>query len=1109
MPRAVVLIGVFFLCVGFILADEDLTKDTLPIDIATSDYYELEAWCERLGLDAGGTRKNLEDRLRTHYGLESLPQPRDTGKEGGISIESAYNLEYFTLEVMEERYIRLSGGVVLTMEDTESAATHEIRAERIVFNQDTGSMTASGNIEYVLTREGNSEVFRGDSLTFDTDSWEGVFFQGISERERDTEDGSITFYYSGESIYRSEDNIVTMDNGVITSSERLPPNYSIRASRLWVLAPGEWAILNAVLYIGRVPVFYIPAFFKPGDPLFFHPSLGYMQREGYYVQTTTYLVGKQQKDTDDTTLSFLQTVGTEDLDRSVHGLFLRDKGTVPPFRKGLMDYSEKNDSYLKIMMDVYSRFGYFAGLEGDLKNLGIIKNFTLSAALGRSREIFETASGYTPLYENEEGEFISDWDSSFFFNRELPFRYGIDLNFSIKAKEFSISGKIPAYSDPYFEQDFFERAEKTDWSKMLGLETGEPTSDVSTAQQSTVWNLKASYNPAATILKPYIQSLGITSLESSMYWRSREFLDSGGNYFFYPDNLVLPDITGNIRGSLFSASYPKVAGSIDSPIAEEDSQTGGEEVRSPWENPGDRSEQEDPSSTMKEPPVRGDIPIQSSAEATPFSHSLAYVITPDFSYDTKLDSDDWEAPTDIDYAPLYSMFFGQGTLSATYNAAVYKDLLTLKAIQSLTAQKKTHLPGEGLTEEEILSYQQQDNTSTYLRLNESLLLSSHPFSGIDALKTSLVSYSLKFLAYRNEYDQDISQFTESFIDWSDEYIQEHQVQMNVTHALGDSQNTLGMVLQLPPLDNELTLTSSLKTGPLTTTLQWSAAEQDDTLVPNPFVIREKLVFLQNSFFEQELQYDYEKPGFSQSVSKMTVSFFDGNLTLLQIMSYDFLSNGFTRASTSLKLWPLSLSFSMLDTYGYTFNTEDGWSRGTETDFLLHQAGFSFSWDWESKPLWKNRVFLETALSSSWQMNLQQFTDNIFTFNMDLSCIVTEFLDITLKTRSENTATHLYIPAFMRNIGREPVPIVTDLVDSFNFFNRGSRISSHFNLKSISLEAVHKLEDWDLELSFSGKPELNNETNEYEWMPEFTVMIQWNPIPEIEKEIAIDDGIISF
>ncbi len=844
MPKTVICFFAIIILPGIIFADEELFRSTLPLDISTSDYYELEAWCERLGIQSSGTRRELEDRLRKHYGLESPVRTLETEEGKSILIESAYSLEYFTLDVIDEKYIRLSGGVVLTLEDSTSSVTHEIRADSIVLNQETNSLTASGNLEYVLTRDGNTEVFRGDSLTFDTESLEGVFFEGISERERKTEDKKIIFYYSGDTIYRSEDNVVTLEDGVITSSKRFPPNYSIRASKIWVLAPGEWAILNAVLNIGRIPVFYIPAFFRPGDPLFFHPALGYRRREGYFVQTTTYLLGKQKEDGDDTTISFLQTLGTEDIERSVNGLFLREQESVTPAQRKFRNYADKTGSYFKVLLDVYSRLGYLVGIDGEIKDLGFLKNLTISAALGRSRQIFETASGYTPLYETEDGTFESMWDSSYLLNLDLPFRYGIDFDFLLNAGSLSLSGKVPAFSDPYFEEDFMDRRERTDWSELIGIETGESTETATTVQQSSVWNLKASWNPAVKTLNPYIDTLSLKTLEASMYWKSRELEveNEENRYFFYPDSIMLPDTTGTLKGVIFSTSFPR-SGRAGTEENEEKRVVQGLEIRSPWETgeTATEEEEEDDEGPIRAPEMREDGKLEVLQYIIPFQHSLAYAFTPDFSFNTKLNSDNWEVPEDILYDPLYSLLSGQGSLLATYNANLYEDLLSMRVVQNVSVQQKVHYPGEGLSESDKQTYERQDRDSTFIRLNESFLLTSRPLLGMEMMKTSLASYSLKFLAYERSYDENIEDFTDFFTEWTDDYIQEHKLQMDLLFRPETWRNSLGILLQLPPLEREVTLSSQLETGPLITTLRWTIAEdENDLLAAEPFIFRERI-----------------------------------------------------------------------------------------------------------------------------------------------------------------------------------------------------------------------------------------------------------------------------
>ena len=51
------------------------------------------------------------------------------------------------------------------------------------------------------------------------------------------------------------------------------PHWHIDATRTWLLPGGELAMFNALLYVGYVPVLYLPAFYYPKDELVFNPVL--------------------------------------------------------------------------------------------------------------------------------------------------------------------------------------------------------------------------------------------------------------------------------------------------------------------------------------------------------------------------------------------------------------------------------------------------------------------------------------------------------------------------------------------------------------------------------------------------------------------------------------------------------------------------------------------------------------------------------------------------------------------------------------------------------------------------------------------------------------------
>ncbi len=70
--------------------DRDLTLETIPLDIDTASYYELLAWSERLDLSTRGSKTDLQNRLRTHYGISATAEvPETDGESRPIFIESA------------------------------------------------------------------------------------------------------------------------------------------------------------------------------------------------------------------------------------------------------------------------------------------------------------------------------------------------------------------------------------------------------------------------------------------------------------------------------------------------------------------------------------------------------------------------------------------------------------------------------------------------------------------------------------------------------------------------------------------------------------------------------------------------------------------------------------------------------------------------------------------------------------------------------------------------------------------------------------------------------------------------------------------------------------
>ncbi len=193
----------------------------------------------------------------------------------------------------------------------------------------------------------------------------------------------------------------------------------------------------------------------------------------------------------------------------------------------------------------------------------------------------------------------------------------------------------------------------------------------------------------------------------------------------------------------------------------------------------------------------------------------------------------------------------------------------------------------------------------------------------------------------------------------------------------------------------------------------------------------------------------------------------------------------------------------------------GWvPDGTEKKFIPSATGFLFSN--ESDPfalyLWKNRLELKTSLVSRLHINLIRITDSYFTFAPKVIFNIYEFWDLSFGTTSRNAVLARY---FQRGLNL-PVTIpgntniMTDLAQSFYFWDRKKREESGFKLQSFDIGLTHYLKDWTMKFNCNIKPEQKKDGPRiyYDFEPVITFMVEWNPINDIKVHAKKKDNIFS-
>ena len=705
------------------------------LDIRTSSLRELADWSRTLGLSEGGSKEELARRLREYFNLAESRAAEGEENRKTITIESARSTEYFTLEVVDEEYARLRGDVLVSLRDGD--AVHRIKAWEILYNRTRNLMSASGGVEYIKESGETIETFRGDSITVNLDNWSSIFLDGSSERSLQS-DGT-TYRFAGTVISRNEEEVTVLSRASISNAKNGEAYWSVDASKIWLLPGSDFAIFNAVLKVGEIPVLYFPFFHYPADEVIFHPVLGYRSREGNFLQTTTYILGRARASTTSES-SITKILGNSaDMEKRREGLFLRSTGKK---------IQNPDDTTLKLLVDLYANLGTYLGTEMTLPGKGHFGVLNLSAGLGFTRTVVPMASGgYTP-FANYDG--VSDWNSSKFISWDVPFRYRLKTSSSFSARYGSLSWSFPYYSDPFVDRDFVNsRSEEMDWVHMVqegAAREVEVTAE--TLLGSYDWTVSGSVRPSLPFLAPYISDLSLSSITSTISFRtrhSRAFPSDSHNparQFFFPDKYTIYSLSGSLSGTPLTLGGSRtVQTAAEEKTEEADPFKNIGIPRSPWEKAPEEPKKGETEKLI--PPAlsqRFDMPRPGGVR-----FSLDYRIAPATASELQFRSNEnhWTEYGEIDWSEVSSILMtvngsASTSLNLNHDGGAYSNSFTVSGTGSWQnyafineeAEEFTSSPGPGLPpvhdQAKINEARQRTHTQTYFTTSYGYTASVRP-----------------------------------------------------------------------------------------------------------------------------------------------------------------------------------------------------------------------------------------------------------------------------------------------------------------------------------------------------------------------------------------------
>lgn len=1202
--------------------EENLLSETLKKDIESAGYYELQNWCMRLRLQDTGSASELRSRLTEYYKASGSGLSGSGSDSRKIKIDNAEATEYFKIEQVDESYVRLVGNVAILLEDSKTNSSHQIQADTILFNQKQKYITAIGNVRYERKSGDTSDVFSGESLTFDIEDWEGVIFRGVTSKDQEVDkENSATFYYTGDRIVKNKDNNITMENGVITSlSNPENPYFSVTADKIWILGPGEWAVKNMTLKVGYVPLFYFPYFLYWGDRVFFNPNFGTETEKGAFMQTTTYLLGKKKED-DDNTFSFMDyNSDSTDYEKKLDGLFLANKKKDPDAEEtkaqALKKKLEANDSFTKIYFDVYPTYGLFAGITGELKQIQQLKSLNYFFAMGlrpiATNDNFFYLKDMTPNVESEEEKIFRYkpfYQQSYLFQYALPFRFKSEFDMTVSDSAYNFRLQMPYYSDKDFEIDYLsKRKESFDWKGLIGLSEIDETTETTKTVSEFQWDLTSSFNinpsnkDAKNFMDRYFKlnisalnfslNYGVASFTGFQYAKDPEtgaydrtkplddyYVDVNDpragytSYFYRPKSYTAPDLKLTLSGTFFDQTISSGSASGTQTAASEI-----EGFRSPWqeeEKPTPETAsgivdfqtlpKTDLSETFKQGNYLSDNSLNYTVSDSIIKHSLKYNVS---NINFKLTGDtrynDWLYPVEIDMSDIdfHRLYFATtGTL--TYDMDLYNSTVVFSnTLETDFKYRWTYFvsdeddpystsSGSSSVQTRGEYYALDDLKDRSFTLRNKLSLKINPLKSVSALSGTNLTYNLTTKLIEVAYDSGVQDNIDNGIlsasdvvklnknadyylflpAWNQDTVEQHSLDFTFASSVADMTQNISLSAYLPPLNLKFQprFAFNFKMFDFSVTLPFNEVTQEDKTkeweygdlsFSSKFKLYEDLISL-----TQTVQYNMQDNYLKTSSSAFNMSLFDSNLTFSQ--SFDVaLDNNVpipSRAAFGVKLWYFTFDFISSNSYLKRINKNTGtWSDITETDHDDSETDFEkrlrprtvnlkFNYEYESKPLFKNRLSLGFNVSFSYMADLIQYTNMTLSFDFAFNIKLYNLFEVSFGSSSLNPTAFLYskqnaASAGLDNMYRNPFK---DILMSFNFFNDEDRKAAYFKLKKLDLKVTVPLMDWDLIFEYNGYPKQFTDSSgiadPYErWARTFSISVQWRSIGMFKNNIRINE-----
>ena len=642
------------------------------------------------------------------------------------------------------------------------------------------------------------------------------------------------------------------------------------------------------------------------------------------------------------------------------------------------------------------------------------------------------------------------------------FRFYGDNSLELSTWGFNIKASFPFYSDQYVLRDFSSRLTGFSISPLLGEETTLPKDKSSISSFSRTlsgsWSLPGKYTGF------FLSSLNLKNISFKETYNYNSSKDE-----FLVSEIVSPSLSFYLSGSLLDLK------------ANTQKDTNAEKTE---------DKKEDNNETVD--PLLGNKYSFTGAETKKETKNSKTYINLGWSFSGDiLDNKSYSAGEEKGSGSSY-VFSGKATLNTGVgDYLIVKDTLTpsysLKNTKSIYSSYETNTRKENISVTNNLSL-----SIPYIYLTYNLSLKLYTLDDVSEEKV-----------YNSGNVNENNKREETPFSWDKSSVKTHELQFSKSFdtTLGKFSGKVSFVL--PPLSFAINPSISYAYNIFSSSFSWSFKEVDDNIQPQKSNLK-FAINASNISASVESIYNFESfTGHFESKKLRlygSLSLFTDNKKWSIEEKIDYVpensvgeKNWFNYLSTNIKMDAISSSivFSSIET----------------NKIELERVTIKTDINSKSVQFWKGRVFLSFTLKSSLNYLNREKNRSSFTLEPQIKFSIAEFLDFKLSLITENRNIGSYFVGDKFSLSS----LFEDLARSMDFFGDG-RNNTSFILRSISMEAIHVMDDWNLNCKYSTEIVKSNVTggSVYTLQPSLSIFLSWKTMPDLKveenwRQVKGDDG----